>query len=84
MCVVSIQAPPATGLATFAGSIFLNASRLYDIKIEYRENTGIAGIQLYWSSPSQSYSLVPSDRLFYDQSAEVVGSPYTYVCCVCS
>ena len=42
----------------------LTARRLYDIQLEYRENTGFAGIELLWQSNSQPLSLVPSDRLY--------------------
>ncbi|MFN9943769.1 MAG: PA14 domain-containing protein, partial [bacterium] len=75
-------AEPASGtLASYSGltSKPLVANRLYDFKMEYRENTGTAGIQLWWKSASQSFSLVPSYRLFYDETDGVEASPYEVI-----
>ena len=54
----------------------LEANQLVDIKLEWRENSGAAAIQLAWSSPSQLNRVVPSNRLFYDD-VPIVASPYT-------
>ncbi|KDO30965.1 hypothetical protein SPRG_04153 [Saprolegnia parasitica CBS 223.65] len=53
----------------------LVAGRLYDIVLEYRENTGAAACILSWSSPSQDWSVVPSERLFYPD-AHIKESPF--------
>ena len=51
-----------------AGSIDLVADQLYDIRIDYREDTLNARIELYWFSPSQAYQLIPADRLYTSPS----------------
>ena len=45
--------------ATRKGSITLEADTLYDIVVEYFENTGGAVARLFWSSPSQSQQIIP-------------------------
>ena len=49
---------------THTGTIALTAGQLYDIKIEYFDNTGHAGVTLKWSSSSQSEEVVPSKNLY--------------------
>jgi hypothetical protein len=48
--------------------------RLYDIKIEYAENTGEALLQLIWSSPSVSRQVIPESHLTTPKSS---GNPPT-------
>jgi hypothetical protein len=43
--------------------INLVAGQKYDIKVEYFENTGDAGVRLYWSSSTQSKQIVPVSQL---------------------
>ena len=54
----------------------LSGDRLIPIVVEYRENTGPAVARLFWSSPSQMHSLVPSNRLFSSQEP-IRGSPFS-------
>ena len=58
-----------------ATPLALVADLLVDIKLEYRENAGAATVQLYWSSSSQPYALVPSSRLFH-MSTPIASSPF--------
>uniref|UniRef100_UPI00047094C9 PA14 domain-containing protein n=1 Tax=Paenibacillus forsythiae TaxID=365616 RepID=UPI00047094C9 len=46
------------------GRIDLEAGKLYDIKIEYYDNTGSAKARLMWESPSQIKEVVPSGALY--------------------
>ena len=46
-----------------SGRIALAAGQWYDLKLEYFENTGNAGVQLYWASPSQPKQIIPSSQL---------------------
>lgn len=46
------------------GSIDLVANELYDIRVDYREETGNARIELNWFSFSQSFQLISADRLY--------------------
>jgi hypothetical protein len=46
------------------GRITLTAGQLYDIKMEYYENTGGAVARLWWSSASQPKQIIPSGRLY--------------------
>ena len=57
-----------TGTTSSHGTINLTAG-LHDIKLEYFENTGQAFSQLYWSSPSIPYAIVPQDHLYLPNSA---------------
>ncbi|MEO1524755.1 MAG: DUF4347 domain-containing protein [Planctomycetota bacterium] len=52
---------PAT---TNTGTIALNAGQLYDIRMEYYENGGLAVAQLSWSSDSQTLEVVPQSQLY--------------------
>ena len=54
----------------------LVAGRLYDIVVEYKENTGSAKMSLLYSSPSQPKSVIPSNRLFHSET-EIASSPFT-------
>lgn len=46
------------------GIITLQAEQLYDIRVEYREGTGAARMELFWSSNSQAYQSIPSSHLY--------------------
>jgi GH43 family beta-xylosidase len=56
-----------------AGSIDLVANQLYDIRVDYREETGSARMELNWFSTSQPFQIIPSDRL-YTSPAGLLGS----------
>jgi hypothetical protein len=43
--------------------IALQGGRPYDIRLEYREAVGVAGVKLEWSSASQPIQIVPQSRL---------------------
>ena len=47
-----------------SGTITLTAGQRYDLKLEYKETTGTAAIQLQWSSPRQTKEVIPQLRLF--------------------
>ncbi len=46
------------------GTITLTAGQRYDLKLEYKETTGTAAIQLQWSSPRQPREVIPQLRLY--------------------
>lgn len=48
----------------FSGKINLTAGVKYDIKIEFFQNTGRAGLQLLWSTPTIVKAVVPSTAFF--------------------
>jgi chitodextrinase len=50
------------------------APGLHDIKLEYSENTGEAALQLYWSSSSVSWQVIPESHLSTPKSS---GKPPT-------
>ena len=54
-------------------SLALVAHRLYQIKVEYRENTGQGVLRMFWSSLSQPKAIVPTNRLFHTD-LPIVGS----------
>ena len=58
------------------GSISLDTNgRLYDIKLEYMESSGKAGVKLMdYSVTKPSYDIIPSSNLFISQ--EISGSPF--------
>jgi beta-glucanase (GH16 family) len=47
-----------------AGSISLEAGRLYDIRMDYFQHYGTAVAKLEWESDSQAREVVPTDRLY--------------------
>jgi hypothetical protein len=49
---------------TYSGAIALQAGQKYDIKIEYFENWGGAGIVFEWQSPTQAREVVPQSQLY--------------------
>jgi mannan endo-1,4-beta-mannosidase len=61
------------------GTVMLTAGQKADIRLEYYENTGLAGVRLSWSSPSQFIkTIVPRSRLYppaADGSADAGGPP---------
>jgi hypothetical protein len=54
-----------SGAGTQTGSIALVAGVAYPIEVEYREDTGSAGVSLKWSSSSVSEEVIPAARLGY-------------------
>jgi glucose/arabinose dehydrogenase len=46
------------------GTIALQAGVLYDIEMEYYENTGLASAELSWRSARQSQEIIPSSQLY--------------------
>jgi hypothetical protein len=58
------------------GTLWLVANTLYDIKLQYKDASGLAEVHLLWESSSQSSQVVPSSRLFSTATA-VAGSPFT-------
>jgi len=57
-----------------SGTITLAAGQLYDIKIEYYENTGNAVTKLYWSSASTPKAIIPALQLFPPAPSAAVAS----------
>ena len=55
-----------------SGTIALNASVKYDIKLEYYERTGDASVQLSWSSPTTPKQVIPETQLFLPTQAPSV------------
>ena len=54
-----------SGIKVNTGRVNLHANRFYDIRLEYREATGPASIQMRWRSAHRQYeTIVPSTRLF--------------------
>jgi len=53
-----------TGIKVNTGSIRLQAAKRYEIKLEYREKTETASVQMRWRSASTPESIIPSTRLF--------------------
>jgi len=53
-----------SGIKVNTGRVNLHANRFYDIRLEYREATGPASIQMRWRSATQYETIVPSTRLF--------------------
>ena len=56
----------------------LMADRLYSVKIEFRENKGLAIARFLWSSVTQPKTVVPHHRLFHT-STPIMDSPFTVV-----
>lgn len=52
------------GPTTHSGTIALTANQLYEIRMDYYENTGGAVARLQWSSSSQAQEIIPQSRLF--------------------
>ena len=63
----------------YAGTLSMLADKLYEIQMEYKDTYSSSKVQLLWKSASAgwtSYTIVPSDRLYYD-SEELTGTPMT-------
>jgi hypothetical protein len=58
------QQVDTSGLATYTGSINLQAGQKYNIRLEYTNTIGGSAAQLSWSSPSQSNQIVPQSQLY--------------------
>jgi uncharacterized repeat protein (TIGR03806 family) len=56
----TVHASPATN----SGVIALNSQQLYNIRMDYFQNTGSAAAQLLWSSPSTMQAVVPQTQLY--------------------
>jgi hypothetical protein len=52
------------GMTKVSGTIALTAGQRYDIKLDYYQNGGGAGLNLRWQSPSTAYAIIPSNHLF--------------------
>ncbi|MDZ4700654.1 MAG: PA14 domain-containing protein [Rhodothermales bacterium] len=55
----------AGGYTYTSGSKALQADYMYPLKVELLETTGRTEIALYWASPTTSYRVVDSNRLFF-------------------
>ena len=55
-------------------TVHLVAGTFHDVRVEYKELTGDAQVQLQWGSPSIRKQLIPPSQLFY--SSHIVGSPF--------
>ncbi|HXT12522.1 MAG TPA: FN3 associated domain-containing protein [Candidatus Angelobacter sp.] len=49
---------------TNSGSILLNAQQLYNLRLDYFQQTGNAMATLLWSSPSTAQAIVPQTQLY--------------------
>ena len=54
----------------------LDATSLVSIRLEYRENRGMAIIKLLWQSASQPLEIIPASR-FFSHMEQVIDSPFT-------
>ncbi len=52
------------GATSWTGTVTLEAGRLYQVRMDYYENGGLASAKLEWQSPSQSREVVPMGRLY--------------------
>src|SRR6185312_7154110 len=53
-----------SGATTNTGALALHAQQLYNIRLDYFQQTGGAGVQLRWSSPSTAQAVVPQTQLY--------------------
>jgi len=58
------------------GTLWLVANTLYDVKLQYKDESGLAEVHLLWDSAQQQAGVVPSGSLFSTASS-VAGSPFT-------
>ena len=56
-----------------SGTIALAAGQKYDIRVDYFELSGVAQIELSWSSASQPLEIIPAENLF-ESPAGFVGA----------
>lgn len=52
------------GATPWSGSIWLDADRYYDLRVEYYQGPGAAVAQLSWSGPGLSQQIIPPEHLF--------------------
>ena len=57
------------------GQITLQAGQRVDLVMEYFEATGVAAAQLFWSSPTQTEQIVPTNVLFSPEPEPVIPAP---------
>ena len=55
---------PRTNSTTNSGATTLNAQQLYNVRLEYFQNTGSASAQLSWSSASTALGVIPQTQLY--------------------
>ena len=53
-----------TSTRTNNGSIALRAQQFYNLQLDYFQNTGNAGVELLWSSPSTPPAVIPQSQLY--------------------
>lgn len=67
---------PGGGVQDTTGSIDLRENVLYDIRMEYAENTGSAEAHLQWYGDDQAKQVIPMNRLFPNNAgAPAITSP---------
>ncbi len=54
----------AHNMSRQSGTIYLEAGKRYDIKLEYWEGNGIGLAKLFWESKSQVNEIIPKDQLY--------------------
>ncbi len=59
------------GQTEWPGFIALQAGQLYDIRMEYYENSGGAAARLFWASPNVPKELVPTSQLYPPASSNL-------------
>jgi len=62
----------------YSASLVMSSGQLYELELEYYENTGGAVAELSWSSSSQPKEIIPTAQLFpppYDQSISFASLP---------
>jgi hypothetical protein len=64
----------------YSGTLSMLAEKLYEIQMEYKDTYSSSKVQLMWKSASYgwtTYTIVPSDRLYYDLEELSPTSPMT-------
>ena len=64
----------------YTGTLSMLAEKLYEIQMEYKDTFSTSKVQLMWMSASSGYTsftIVPSDRLYYDAAHLTPTSPMT-------
>ncbi|MHB9132351.1 MAG: tandem-95 repeat protein [Armatimonadota bacterium] len=56
-----------TPTGDLTGTMALVAGQHYPIRLDYREETGAASVQLSWSSPSTTKTIIPQSQLYSTQ-----------------
>jgi hypothetical protein len=57
----------------WTANLALVADQLYEVRMEYFDNTGGAQARLRWSSPSQALEVIPQSRLWAHECGDGVG-----------